>query len=81
MDSKNYELFKEGLSRGEEYLFTYHDIDYWISHGANGVSSLSKEDGTHCQDFDSLDELFKNAQLEGKSLNEARIEIDWGIAE
>ncbi|TYV31565.1 hypothetical protein [Listeria monocytogenes] len=81
MDSKNYELFKEGLSRGEEYLFTYHDIDYWISHGANGVSSLSKEDGTHCQDFDSLDELLKNAQLEGKSLNEARIEIDWGIAE
>ncbi|EBF5152142.1 MULTISPECIES: hypothetical protein [Listeria] len=81
MDSKNYELFKEGLSRGEEYLFTYHDIDYWISHGANGGSSLSKEDGTHCQDFDSLDELFKNAQLEGKSLNEARIEIDWGIAE
>ncbi|EHD1589177.1 hypothetical protein JR590_002969 [Listeria monocytogenes] len=81
MDSKNYELFKEGLSRGEEYLFTYHDIDYWISHGANGVSSLSKEDGTHCQDFDSLDELFKNAQLEGKSLNEAHIEIDWGIAE
>ncbi|MBC1904808.1 hypothetical protein HCA93_15325 [Listeria innocua] len=81
MDSKNYELFKEGLSRGEEYLFTYHDIDYWISHGANGVSSLSKEDGTHCQDFDSLDELFKNAQLEGKSLNEARIEIDWGVAD
>ncbi|MBC2138012.1 hypothetical protein [Listeria innocua] len=81
MDEKDYELFKEGLYRGEEYLFTYDDVDYWISHGANGESSLCKDDGTYCQDFDSLDELLKNAKLEGKSLDEARNEIEWGIAE
>ncbi|MBC1374209.1 hypothetical protein HB839_01575 [Listeria sp. FSL L7-1699] len=81
MNEQEYKLFKEGLYRGEEYLFTYHDVDYWISHGANGESSLSRSDETHCQDFNSLDELLKSAKLEGKTLDEARNEIEWGIAE
>ncbi|EAD5717058.1 hypothetical protein FQS07_10730 [Listeria innocua] len=81
MNAQDYKLFKESLYRGEEYLFTYHEADYWISHGANGESSLSRDGGTHCQDFNSLDELLKNAKLEGNTLDEARNEIEWGIAE
>ncbi|MBC1618447.1 hypothetical protein HB955_04330 [Listeria welshimeri] len=81
MNKDDYMLFKEGLSRGEEYLFTYHDVNYWISHGPNGDSSIARDDGTYCQDFNSLDELLKKAKLEGKTLDEARNEIEWGIAE
>ncbi|AHI55910.1 hypothetical protein ACP0AK_01610 [Listeria ivanovii] len=79
MDEKKYKLFKEGLYMGEEYLFVYNDTDYWISHDANGGSSLAKDDGTYCQDFHSLDELFQKAKLDGKLLDELYPEMYWGV--
>ena len=63
-----YKDFVERVSWGEEFPFDIAGKGYWISHSEHGYH-LSHDENDY-QDFKTAEELFKNAEINGKTLLE-----------
>ena len=68
-DNEKYEELKERVGWGEEFLFYYHNEEYWISQNSP-ERYLTRSRGSITQVFQSTEELFENGRIEGKSLLE-----------
>ena len=64
----------ERVGWGEEFLFEYHGEKYWISQNPNG-RYLTRESDGFSQDFQSTNELFEKARIEGKLISQIWKEI------
>ncbi|QOS80853.1 hypothetical protein JNUCC31_08265 [Paenibacillus sp. JNUCC31] len=71
----DFEEMKQRVEMGEEFQFYYKLDSYWISHNQAGFY-LTRVKDSYSQFFKTSNELFKDAQIEGKKLLELWNELD-----
>lgn len=70
-----YEDLVERVGWGEEFLFQYHDDEYWISQNPKG-HYLTRVSDSYSQDFKTTKELFDEARIHGKTILQIWDEIE-----
>lgn len=70
-----YEELIERVGWGEEFLFEYCGEKYWISQNHKGRYLTRVSDG-YSQDFNSTNELFNSAKINGKTILQLWNEIE-----
>jgi hypothetical protein len=76
MTLNEFNELQERVAMGEEFDFYYKNEQYWISQNIDGYY-LTRVKGSITQKFDTSQSLFKNGTIEGKSLSEIYMDIDW----
>ena len=65
----DWKYFVESVGWGEEYSFDYNGEEYWISQNKEG-RYLTRSRDSYTQDFETVEELFANGRIEGKTIAE-----------
>lgn len=75
MSLEEYIELQKKISIGEEISFIYKGDRYWISQDLKKYY-LSRVKDSFTQDFNSIDELFENATIDGKTLSSIYNELE-----
>jgi hypothetical protein len=64
-----YDELVQRVGWGEEFQFYYQNEEYWISTNQEGFY-LTRGKDSYTQSFTTADELFREGQIDGKSILE-----------